>query len=153
MKPEQLVTTYLEQSSGYTSRTLRLMQFWVHRLLGFAEDQGGLERLEATHLEAFRQELTWTPGPRGQLYAPHTVYQGMRMVRSFLRWAAEQGYLPVDPTRNLVLPRPPIRQLDLLSPAELEAVLEAVPPTGPIRLRDRAILETLVGTSLQLVHF
>ena len=147
-----LIALYLEELSSHTARSRRLVAFWLTALERFSGQNGGLSALNPVRLEKFRQELTWTPGPRGQLYAPNTVYQAIRMVRAFLAWAATHGHLPSNPAQDMILPRPPVRPPPLLSAAELEAVLDSVSPTSPRGLRDRAMLETLAGTGMPVAY-
>lgn len=139
------------EAMGWTPSTRARVEAWtllfcqLCRQLG-AEHPG---QLVPRHLEEFRQHLLWTPGPGGRLYSAHTVYQGLQMVRAWLRWAAAAGLLARDPTEDLVLPAP-FRSRPLLpTRREVELLFLTPDPSRPLGLRDRAILMSfyLLGLS------
>lgn len=71
-------------------------------------------------------------------------------LRGFFRWRIAIGHGRRDPTSGLQGPRVPFRLPDVLSVAEVEAVLGAVVGEEPAHLRDRAMLEAAYGCGLRV---
>lgn len=130
---------YLEslERLGRARVTREAAQRWLTLFL--EELEGGLAELTPEHLAAFQQRLLWQPGPAGSFYAPNSVDQALRTVRTYLRWAHAQGQLASDPTRHWVLGRPRQRPQPVLSREELARLLDT-PPATPAGLRNRAVL-------------
>lgn len=131
------------QAHHHANRTLEICRYWLLMFARFCEQRDlSLETLSPADLEAYRQHLLWTPGPRTKaLLSPNTVDQSLRMVRAFLRWLVRSGQLASDPSAEWILCRPPCLPAEpILSRAELEAILNRPDCTTPIGLRDRAVL-------------
>lgn len=112
--------------------------------------EAGLPRdLTAFHLADYRRHLSWTVGPRGRLPQLSTVAGKLCVVRSFARWLVAEGHLLMDPTADLVIPKPPRTLPRLLSVEEVARILAAPDPRRAHGLRDRAILEVLYGLGLR----
>lgn len=130
---------------GLAPATLVATARWLEELEAFCRERRMVrpEQLSPEQLLGFRQALLWSPGRAGCLLAPNTVDQGLRVVRSFLRWAHREGFLALDPTLDLVLPRPLQPARRLLTGAELDALHAQLDLATPLGLRDAALLELL----------
>ena len=82
--------------------------------------------------------------------APASVARALVAVRSLYRFMAQEGYLDVDPTAQIDVPRVPKGLPKPLTEAEVSSLLESVSGKDAIGLRDRAILEVLYGTGLRI---
>jgi integrase/recombinase XerD len=93
----------------------------------------------ATHLEALRRS-----------HGASSVARALSSIRGFHRFLVEEGMRADDPTLDL----PSISVTDMLPKAlseeETELLLGAVVGTGPMVLRDRALLEVLYGTGARV---
>jgi integrase/recombinase XerD len=93
----------------------------------------------AAHLAALRRDQS-----------PASVARARASVRGFHRFLLEEGLRADDPTVDL----PSVSLADLLPKAlseeETEQLLGAVVGTGPLVLRDRALLELLYGTGARV---
>ncbi len=107
-------------------------------------------KLKPSHLEGFQMQLLWEPGLSGRFYSPNTVDQFLRRTRQVLRWAAETGLLPNDPSRCLLLPRPPQPVPKLISAQEMQRLNQVPDLEKPIGLRDAVFLALLIETDLGL---
>lgn len=123
---------------------------WLSLFFATAQGAGVLvpEGLTEAEYRLFEQELLWKPASNRRLYAQNTVYQALRMVRDFLRWAQRQSHLPYNPAQDVLLSRPPQPARPTLSPAEFQQVLQAPDPDTPLGMRDRSILALLAFTDL-----
>ena len=67
-----------------------------------------------------------------------------------LRWGHQQGYLLIDPTTYLVLPKVPKHlPSSMLSRDELEQLMKQPDLSNPLGLRDRALLEVFYSTAIR----
>jgi integrase/recombinase XerD len=93
----------------------------------------------AAHLEALRRS-----------HGASSVARALSSIRGFHRFLVEEGMRADDPTLDL----PSISVTDMLPKAlseeETELLLGAVVGTGPMVLRDRALLEVLYGTGARV---
>lgn len=111
---------------------------------------GGPE-LAALTLENLREWL-WHATQQGA--ARSTLARRAATVRSFCRWAAEQGLIEGDPSARLITPRQG-RTLPAVVPAEgmsgmLDDLAARAEDGDPVALRDHAVLELLYGAGLRV---
>lgn len=77
---------------------------------------------------------------RDGLYSANTVYQGLRMIRGFYRWALAGGLVAADPTSSWILPRPRSNPDRLLSQTEVLQLFNLPDLATPIGQRDALVL-------------
>lgn len=83
-------------------------------------------------------------------YAPATVDRHVSVLKGFHRFLVREGYTRRNPADTLPLPKSPDRLPDVLSIAQVSALLDALPTDGaPIDVRNRALLEVLYGCGLR----
>lgn len=87
---------------------------------------------------------------RGRRIAASTQAMCLCRLRVFFRFLEREGFVPMDPTGGLELPRVAPRTLPtMLSEQEAVRVLEAAPGTTPIDVRNRTMLEVLYCTAIR----
>jgi integrase/recombinase XerD len=134
--------SWLEVERGRSPRTLAAYR----RDLGtYQEDVTGHGIESATsadvaaHLEALRRT-----------HGASSVARALSSIRGFHRFLVEEGLRGDDPTLDL----PSISVTDMLPKAlseeETELLLGAIVGTGPMVLRDRALLEVMYGTGARV---
>ena len=134
--------SWLEVERGRSPRTLaayrRDLGAYQERVAGRGIDEATSADV-AQHLSALR---------RTQRAA--SVARALSSIRGFHRFLVEEGLRGDDPTLDL----PSVSVTDLLPKAlseeETERLLGAVVGTGPLHLRDRALLEVLYGTGARV---
>lgn len=150
----ELLALYDQWKRPRAPASFPIYRRWIQHFSDYCCDRGVLEPSGLTgHLvDAYRQDLAWGPSVNGTLYAPGTVDQCLRVVRSFLEWADKQGYLlQGNPTQHWVLhaaPRVGVRG-PIPTAEEVQRMLEVPDLSTPLGLRDRALLEVLYGTALR----
>ena len=135
---------HLRVERGLADNTLLAYERDLRALEAHAEARGrSLVDLGQADLADFIGSLRDSGlGPRSQ--ARHLF-----AARGFYRFAVREGLVARDPTENL---RPPKAFRGLpryLTPAQVDALLEAPDVTTPVGLRDRAVLEVMYATGLR----
>ena len=135
---------HLRVERGLSANTLVAYARDLRLLAHFADERGsGLLDLRAADLADFAGVLR-ARGLQARSQARHVF-----AVRGFFGFALREGLIDRDPTENVRAPRA-FRALPRhLSPAQVEALLNAPDTKGAVGLRDRAILEVLYATGLR----
>jgi len=81
--------------------------------------------------------------------APATVARKVAAQRSFFRVLVESGRIEHNPADLLVTPRRAQRLPRVLRPDEVAALLDRIPATTPLELRDRALFELAYASGLR----
>jgi site-specific recombinase XerD len=84
---------------------------------------------------------------RGQ--APSTVARKLAALRGFFRAQVELGARAENPAELLSSPKRAQRLPRVLKPAEVAALLDRIPATTPLELRDRALFELAYASGLR----
>jgi integrase/recombinase XerD len=124
---------------------------WLTKFLKFCHEREMCELagLNAELLAQFQRHLTWTPGPRGQLYSQSTLFSALRMLRLFLRWLHHSDLFLVDLGEGWRLSRPPDSNRKVPSVEAVSRLLLVPDARTPVGVRNRAILELLYGTGVR----
>ena len=81
--------------------------------------------------------------------ARSTVARKLAAVRAFYRHLVERGSIEANPADLVATPRRGSYLPRVLRPAEVVGLLERVPASGPLELRDRAMLEVAYSAGLR----
>ena len=152
---ERLQRDYL-QSMILRNCSERTIEYWVMNLRRFnqwCEDRGIEEVSEVTTaiLQSYRQHLFHHRNP--QTNKPlkfSTQHCYLIVVRRWFTWLHEQGILPEDVGHNLEIPKPEQRlPTEVLTADEVESLLNQTDVSGPLGIRDRAIMEVFYSTGIR----
>jgi integrase/recombinase XerC/integrase/recombinase XerD len=80
---------------------------------------------------------------------PRTLARKMASARAFFRVLVEHGELRANPADLLAAPKLPQKLPRTLKPAEVARLLDRIPATTPLELRDRALFEVAYGCGLR----
>jgi integrase/recombinase XerD len=134
--------SWLEVERGRSPRTLAAYR----RDLGTYQEGVAGRGIDAATSADVAQHLSSLRRTHGAA----SVARALSSIRGFHRFLVEEGMRADDPTLDL----PAISVTDLLPKAlsedETEQILGAVVGTGPLVLRDRALLEVLYGTGARV---
>jgi site-specific recombinase XerD len=116
-------------------------------LAQLAEWAGGRElppaELTHRHLRLFAGSVS----ERGA--AKSTVARKLAAVRTFYRHLVERGELDANPAELVATPKKDSYLPRVLKPTEVAALLERIPASSPLDLRDRAMLELAYAAGLR----
>ncbi len=140
---------YLELERGLSRNTLEAYRADLLQLRAFL-DRRGVRALDASHgdLAAFLSELASGTAERPAV-APATLQRKAACLRSFYRHLRREGLLAHDPTAELRGPPRLQRLPSVLTREEVALLLRQPSGSGPLALRDRALLEVLYACGLR----
>lgn len=101
---------------------------------------------EAVDVRTLRRYAALLSGNRA---APATVARKLAALRSFYRTLREHGRIEHNPADLLPAPKRPRTLPRVLRPDEIAALLDGIPATGALDLRDRAMLELAYSSGLR----
>ena len=81
--------------------------------------------------------------------APRTVSRKLAALRALFRVLVEHGAIAANPAELLASPKLPQRLPRALKPADVAALLDRIPASTPLELRDRALFELAYGCGLR----
>jgi integrase/recombinase XerD len=137
---------HLKVERNLAANTLEAYANDLLQLLEHLSGQGITTTAEVTApaLLGFLQELT-----RRDLSARSQARRWVA-VRGLFRWLRVEGLIDVDPTQGIRMPKSGAKLPELLSRAEIEALLAAPGVDTPLGLRDTALLEFMYATGCRV---
>jgi integrase/recombinase XerD len=141
---------FLSLEKNASSNTLASYRLDITRYLAFLESRQvtDIAQVSGDHAAGFLVSL------REEGLSPRSVSRSFSAVRGFHRFLMIEGVTRVNPTEAVTPPRLGRSLPDVLSPQEVESILQQPRVTGQDRrllwLRDRAILETLYATGMRV---
>ncbi|MEA2492449.1 MAG: integrase/recombinase XerD, partial [Thermoleophilaceae bacterium] len=141
---------YLEFERGLSRNTLEayrsdLLQFG--RFL--AEREGDALAASGADVSDFLTELAKGDGDARAPASAATLHRKAACLRSFYRHLRRENLLVDDPTAALSSPRRGKRLPEVLTRAEVQALLASPKGSDPSALRDRALLEVMYACGLR----
>src|SRR5215471_9672479 len=127
---EHWLAVYVDRqlAAKTAARHRGIIQHQIIPRLGLAP----MRKLTAVHIEAFEADLQregYVKGrKRGQSLAPQTVLHAHRTLSQALAHAVKTGVLFKNPAEQVKPPRPPRREIAILSKAEVATLLHAAGP-------------------------
>jgi integrase/recombinase XerD len=82
--------------------------------------------------------------------APASIRRNVSAIRTYYRFLIAEGHAVRDPSERLETPKKWLTLPDVLTVAEVEALLAAVTLDEPLAFRDRALLELAYGAGLRV---
>ncbi|MGQ0625890.1 MAG: tyrosine recombinase XerC [Sporichthyaceae bacterium] len=139
--------THLRAECGLSPHTVRAYLGDVDRLLGHAARCGVRDPQELT-LAVLRR---WLASERSTRHADSTIARRAATARVFTAFVAQTGRARTDVGAGLLSPKVRRRLPGVLTHAQAEALmLVPDPESGPIGVRDRAVLELLYAGGLRV---
>lgn len=141
---------FLTYEKKYSTETIRAYRA---DLLQFAEYLNRLkisvEEINPLILRRYIAHLHLKGLARGR-YSETTMARKVASLRAFLNYLADKGFLPSSFEVFLPFPKLKKKLPEVLSNYELSNLIKLVDSEKPILLRDRAIIEVLLGTGLRV---
>lgn len=152
------ITHYLQrflqhsEARNYSQETIKTRKTCIRRFIIWCEARS-LDRPQDITLSILRRYADYLRRYRkadGEPLSPSTQHSHLAPLKAFFKWLAQENYILYNPASEFELPKMP-KHLPkyILSPEEIEAVLQHTRIYGEIGIRDRAILETFYSTGIR----
>jgi len=145
---EQLETyfNYLTVEKGASPHTL---EAYSRDLIRFANFMTGREKEEAEKVTP-EDVMAFISDLRGGGLAASSVNRSLAAIRGFYKFLLKQGNKVVSPVDRLVQGKTWMRLPDVLSPQDMNRLLEKPGLSNPAAVRDAAILELMYAAGLRV---
>jgi site-specific recombinase XerD len=132
------------RARGMAEKTRRAYGVDVSQLGEWAAGQGiDARRLDPRMLRRFAGVLSERRASKT------TVARKLAAIRTFFRYLVERGELEANPADLVATPKRDSYLPRVLKPGEVAEVLERIPASSPLELRDRALFELAYGAGLR----
>jgi integrase/recombinase XerD len=137
---------YLTVEKGASPHTL---EAYSRDLIRFANFMAGREK-ESAETVAPEDVMAFISDLRGGGLSANSVNRSLAAIRSFYKFLLKQGYKVVSPVDRLVQGKTWMRLPDVLSPQDMNRLLEQPGLSNPSAVRDAAILELMYAAGLRV---
>ncbi len=147
---EESLTRYLQfvkVEKGLSEQSVAAYRNDLERYLNFIGETLNLQNLagvELRHIEEFIEELA------AMNLSPQTIARNISSIRSFHEFTVAENITHSNPAELVDMPQKARKLPDILTPHEIEAIVEAPGNDSPQAIRDTAILETLYATGVRV---
>ena len=133
-------------------------RWYIEKLSTFAdwcrEQSLQLEDVRTSEINRFLDLLRTTPGTNtGKTRSTHTIHGYAEVIRTFIRWAAEDEEYGISrrALNRFTMPTVEKKVIQTFSPAQVKAILAACSEEyfPSLRQRDRALIWTLLDTGIR----
>ena len=135
---------HLRVERGLAANTIQSYSRDLIRFLAFLESRGRAPE------KAVREDVSAFLGSLHGRLSARSAARSLSAVRMFFRFLVSEGHMATSPARLVEAPKLPRRLPEILSPQEVERLLEQPDPSTPPGSRDRAMLELLYATGLRV---
>jgi integrase/recombinase XerD len=137
---------YLSMEAGNSPHTVESYLRDVHRLADWAVSKGagGPDAVTAVLL----REFVYTLKDLG--LSPATIRRQISAIRTYYKFLAGEGHVARDPSERLESPKRWRTLPAVLTGPEVDRLLVAPSPDGPLAIRDRALLEFAYATGVRV---
>ncbi len=137
---------YLTVEKGLADNSISAYHHDLSRFLDYLEKKGmqDVSAVDKLHLRTFLVRL------RQEGLSARTVARNQVSLRVFFRFLVLEGLLQANPAEELDSPKTAKTLPQILTPEEVERLLEQPDPAKPLGIRDRAMLELLYATGMRV---
>lgn len=146
-RPLQRYLQFAKLEKGLSKNSVQSYENDLRRYLGFVAGELGIKELGGItlqHIENYLEELA------AMELAASTLARNISSIRSFHEFAAVEGLAEANPAETIELPKKAQKLPEVLTPVEVECILEIPDRTDDAGIRSAAILETLYATGMRV---
>lgn len=136
---------------NYSSSTLQRRESNLRRFIGWCEERGLEKPQDVTKpiLESYQRYLFYYRQDNGECLSAGTRNHYISDIKQFFKWLTQENYLLYNPASELIAPRQSPALPTVLTPEEIDILLNSVNTNASGGIRDRAILEVLYSTGIR----
>ncbi len=138
---------YLQLERNMSENTVRAYLYDLDLLTGFLEEEMNNKPMEQIVLADLKEFITYINQTELGAYSQARIISG---IKAFFRYMLIEQIIDSDPSELLESPKLGRKLPDILSPEEVEMIIDAVDLSQPEGERNKAILETLYGCGLRV---
>jgi integrase/recombinase XerC len=136
----------LSAERNLSEHTIRAYRSDLGGLVEFLGRMGLSEPAGVDHLALRR----WLAQLQVRGYARRSIARRAAACRSFFSWLVQRGFVAASPAAALATPKLERRLPGLVTPSEVDALIESAPEDEPVGVRDRAVIELLYDTGIRV---
>ena len=138
---------YCHKVKGTSQNTELSYRRDLYQLAGFLRAQYQMTRVENLTATALYGYIRFLEEKQRKAA---TISRNIASIRAFCHYLVREGVLMMDVSETLKAPRVEKKLPGVLSPEEVERLMDAVQGTSPKELRDKAMLELLYATGMRV---
>jgi len=139
-------------TNNYSIATIKGCETYLWKFFAWC-DARGVEKpnlVTREHIEKFQRWLYHAKNNKGKPFKISTQTTCLANVRIFFRFLARQNLITYNPASSMVMPRQAkTLPRNVLSPMEVEEVINQADVSKPLGLRDRTIMELLYASGIR----
>lgn len=146
-RPLRRYLQFAKLEKGLSENSVQSYENDLRRYLRFVSGDLGIKELGGItlhHIENYLEELS------AMELAASTLARNISSIRSFHEFAAVEGLAEANPAETIELPKKAQKLPEVLTPVEIERILEIPDRTDDAGIRNAAILETLYATGMRV---
>ncbi len=139
---------YLVAERGAAPATVRVYRSNLQRYIDFLGEERGIvaaEQVQRADISAYAAYLS-----NERKFRPSTMEQHISVIKGYHRFLVREGFSGMDPSQTIPLPRKPKALPDVISISQVSSLLDQMPDSTPLELRDATMLEVLYGCGLRV---
>ena len=139
---------YLVAERGAAPATVRVYRSNLQRYIDFLGEERGIaaaEQVQRADISAYAAYLS-----NERKFSPSTMEQHISVIKGYHRFLVREGFSGMDPSQTIPLPRKPKALPDVISINQVATLLDRMPDSTPLELRDATMLEVLYGCGLRV---
>ncbi|NJD06119.1 MAG: site-specific tyrosine recombinase XerC [Methylococcaceae bacterium] len=137
---------------NYAERTTENREVYLRYFISWCDERGLSRPQDITKpiIERYQRYLFHYRKPNGEPLSIRSQHTRLTPVRAYFKWLARENHILYNPASDVELPRLEKRlPKHVLTPSEVETILNLPDATTALGIRDRAILETLYSTGIR----
>ncbi len=146
-RPLRRYLQFAKLEKGLSENSVQSYENDLRRYLSFVAGELGIKELGGItlqHIENYLEELA------AMELAASTLARNISSIRSFHEFAAVEGLAEANPAETIELPKKAQKLPEVLTPVEVERILEMPDRTDSAGIRNAAIMETLYATGMRV---
>jgi integrase/recombinase XerD len=136
--------SHLRVEKGLSENTIESYSKDLMKLIGFLEKRG------RSPLKVTQEDLTEYVSSLEETLSLRSVARNLSALKMFFRFLVTEGLIESSPARLIDTPKLPRKLPDILSPPEVDLLLDQPDASDHLGQRDRAMLELLYATGLRV---
>lgn len=139
---------------NYSASTLQRRESNLRRFIAWCEERSIATPQAVTKpiLESYQRHLFYYRQDNGEPLGVSTRNHYISDIKQFFKWLTQDNYLLYNPASELIVPRQSPSLPSVLTPEEIEALMNSVDTNTTNGIRDRAVLEVLYSTGIRRVE-